>query len=268
MSRILWWAGPALLMTALVAQQDPPTSPPPAPSGTATAAERFAALQADVKKLNADYQAKVKEARAKAEAAKASGEKVLPAMPMRPDFAPLVEQADAAAKDFAGTDDAVQFLVFVVQNAGMKRDQAAAAMATLVDKHVDHAAVAKLAPMLPYLSQMVGEENAPPLLDKLGKSANADVRGWVAFARHGKAIENEDLGGTAYKTAKMELQKAAELASDKRLQQQIGDAIEIREKFAVGNVAPDIEGTDLDGVAFKLSDYKGKVVFLDFWGNW
>ena len=24
----------------------------------------------------------------------------------------------------------------------------------------------------------------------------------------------------------------------------------------------------LDGVAFKLSDYKGKVVFLDFWGDW
>ena len=36
----------------------------------------------------------------------------------------------------------------------------------------------------------------------------------------------------------------------------------------VGMVAPDIEGEDLDGVAFKLSDYRGKVVVLDFWGNW
>ena len=25
---------------------------------------------------------------------------------------------------------------------------------------------------------------------------------------------------------------------------------------------------DLDGVEFKLSDYRGKVVFLDFWGDW
>lgn len=36
----------------------------------------------------------------------------------------------------------------------------------------------------------------------------------------------------------------------------------------VGKTAPDIEGEDLDGVKFKLSDYKGKVVVLDFWGDW
>jgi hypothetical protein len=37
---------------------------------------------------------------------------------------------------------------------------------------------------------------------------------------------------------------------------------------AVGQVAPEIEGVDLGGVPFKLSDYRGKVVVLDFWGNW
>jgi hypothetical protein len=36
----------------------------------------------------------------------------------------------------------------------------------------------------------------------------------------------------------------------------------------VGKTAPDIEGEDLDGTKFKLSDYKGKVVVLDFWGDW
>jgi cytochrome oxidase Cu insertion factor (SCO1/SenC/PrrC family) len=36
----------------------------------------------------------------------------------------------------------------------------------------------------------------------------------------------------------------------------------------VGQMAREIEGTDLDGVRFKLSDYRGKVVVLDFWGNW
>jgi peroxiredoxin len=38
--------------------------------------------------------------------------------------------------------------------------------------------------------------------------------------------------------------------------------------LAVGKPAPQIEGVDLDSVAFKLSDYQGKVVLLDFWGNW
>ena len=36
----------------------------------------------------------------------------------------------------------------------------------------------------------------------------------------------------------------------------------------VGTPANEIDGKDLDGVAFKLSDYKGKVVLLDFWGYW
>ncbi len=40
------------------------------------------------------------------------------------------------------------------------------------------------------------------------------------------------------------------------------------ENLAVGKVAPDIEGEDMDGVSFKLSDYRGKVVMLDFWGDW
>jgi hypothetical protein len=36
----------------------------------------------------------------------------------------------------------------------------------------------------------------------------------------------------------------------------------------IGKPAPEIEWEDIDGKPFKLSDYKGKVVLLDFWGNW
>jgi hypothetical protein len=35
--------------------------------------------------------------------------------------------------------------------------------------------------------------------------------------------------------------------------------------LCVGKEAPDIEGEDQDGKRFKLSDYRGKVVLLDFW---
>jgi hypothetical protein len=38
--------------------------------------------------------------------------------------------------------------------------------------------------------------------------------------------------------------------------------------LSVGKVAPDIEGVDQDGVRFKLSDYRGKVVLLDFWSEY
>jgi len=38
--------------------------------------------------------------------------------------------------------------------------------------------------------------------------------------------------------------------------------------LAVGKPAPDITGPDLDGKEFKLSDYRGKVILLDFWAHW
>lgn len=41
-----------------------------------------------------------------------------------------------------------------------------------------------------------------------------------------------------------------------------------KEDLAVGQVAPEIVGTDQDGKPLKLSDFRGKVVLLDFWGDW
>ena len=46
-----------------------------------------------------------------------------------------------------------------------------------------------------------------------------------------------------------------------------GELFEVQ-NLQIGMLAPDIEGEDLDGVPFKLSEYNGKVVVLDFWGNW
>lgn len=37
-------------------------------------------------------------------------------------------------------------------------------------------------------------------------------------------------------------------------------------ELRVGQVAPDFEIADQDGVRFQLSDYRGRVVLLDFWG--
>jgi hypothetical protein len=37
--------------------------------------------------------------------------------------------------------------------------------------------------------------------------------------------------------------------------------------LAVGKPAPEVEGVDQDGKKFRLSDYKGKVVLLDFWSQ-
>ncbi len=38
--------------------------------------------------------------------------------------------------------------------------------------------------------------------------------------------------------------------------------------LAVGETAPEIVGVNHKGEPMRLSDYRGKVVMLDFWGNW
>ena len=41
-----------------------------------------------------------------------------------------------------------------------------------------------------------------------------------------------------------------------------------RRNLVVGQAVPEVEGTDHEGKAFKLSDFRGKVVVLTFSGNW
>lgn len=265
MTTRLSWVGPVLLATTLFAQQGPPD---PKPSGAAAspAAERLAALEAEAKQLMDDYSTKARAAAAKAKEAREAGQPV-PALPMRPDLAPLTKKALAAAAEFAGTDDAAPLLMFVVQNGGPKNPDVVTALDTLTDKHLDHPALVQFGPMIVHLARLVPEADAARLRDRLAKSANADVRGWTLFAMHQQTIEKGDRDGDAYRTARLELTKAADGASP-QLARSIREAIDLREKFGAGNVAPDIVGTDLDGVEFKLSDYRGKVVFLDFWGDW
>jgi hypothetical protein len=61
---------------------------------------------------------------------------------------------------------------------------------------------------------------------------------------------------------------AKKYASNAMIANQLKDGAYLLEKLSIGKLAPEIEGEDLDGKKFKLSDYRGKVVVLDFWGNW
>ncbi|MBM3977987.1 MAG: redoxin domain-containing protein [Planctomycetes bacterium] len=40
------------------------------------------------------------------------------------------------------------------------------------------------------------------------------------------------------------------------------------ENLSIGKVAPDFETVDENGKPWKLSDYRGKVTIIDFWGYW
>ncbi len=84
-------------------------------------------------------------------------------------------------------------------------------------------------------------------------------------AYQAKAKDADDL----YQKARTYFADAAKKHADNRvLANRFQDALYLLEKLAIGKVAPEIAGEDLDGRKFKLSDYRGKVVVLDFWGNW
>ena len=55
---------------------------------------------------------------------------------------------------------------------------------------------------------------------------------------------------------------------DSELHKKAQDELFVLENLTVGAKAMNIVGTDLEGEEFKLSDYRGKIVFLDFWGDW
>jgi hypothetical protein len=87
-----------------------------------------------------------------------------------------------------------------------------------------------------------------------------------------KQLQRQDRD-KAIKEVEAVLEQAAEKYGDVMLPG--GDTVAARAKIelfeirnlSVGKEAPDIEGEDQDGKRFKLSDYRGKVVLLDFWSR-
>jgi peroxiredoxin len=109
-----------------------------------------------------------------------------------------------------------------------------------------------------------------------GHEARGLAAYWLAY-RLGESVNDELSGPRAEHAAKeaesllrLVTEKYADVSTEKR--EPLGKRAEIAlnelHRLAVGHVAPDIEGEDGDGKHFRLSDYRGKIVVLDFWGHW
>jgi hypothetical protein len=93
--------------------------------------------------------------------------------------------------------------------------------------------------------------------------------GVVYRARYVAVLLKQDRG-KAVKEVEAVFEQAAEKYGDVKLDNEtIADRAKVElfeiRHLSVGKEAQEIEGEDQDGKRFKLSDYRGKVVLLDFW---
>ena len=159
--------------------------------------------------------------------------------PLLPDRSPFHDRFLAAAKRCEGPDDALPFLGWVLQNAPRNRDahgMAAAAIEAMARK----AAEAGL------------DEGA---LFKRSREA----------VRHLKYNRVSDL---VFAKTLLDAKSLAVGAESDSIREASARSVWKLENLQVGMVAPDIVAKDLDGEELKLSDYAGKVVVIDFWGDW
>jgi hypothetical protein len=92
--------------------------------------------------------------------------------------------------------------------------------------------------------------------------------GFVEYFKKVKDIPDEEIEGMLIKARDDFAEVKFRGSTIGKLAAKQLKVIEVQKNLAVGKTAPEIEGPDIDGVAFKLSDYRGKVVMLDFWGHW
>ncbi|MEM8883062.1 MAG: hypothetical protein AAGD14_03245 [Planctomycetota bacterium] len=114
------------------------------------------------------------------------------------------------------------------------------------------------------------EKNGDALMQQIiARSPHRDVQGFAmllrgqTMLRRGNPQAERVLAAAKEKYGDVSIYRGRFTVGEKA----DGDLYEARH-LAVGKKAPDIEGEDVDGVAFKLSDYRGKVILLDFWGDW
>ena len=181
-------------------------------------------------------------------------------------IAEFLPKFEAGASQNEGKPAALPYLVWIVRHDRVGKP-VQSALATLANDHAGDPEIGELLDMLPAVATYLKEGPCDSLLDEvLANNGHPDVQARALIAR--AVIATTHVGGDYVDEAKADLENAKKLTKDPALLAAI-DRIRLVERgLANGDVAPEVVGFDFDGVPFRLSDYRGKVVVLDFWGDW
>lgn len=136
----------------------------------------------------------------------------------------------------------------------------------LLRDHIENEKLGQVAEALAYSN---AREPAKTLESIVEKNPHREVKGMATYSL-GLVKRRQDKDAEAEKLFEQIIEKFGDVQGGFRgtlADAARGQLFEIR-NLAIGKVAPDIEGEDVEGKSFKLSDYRGKVVVIDFWGDW
>jgi len=169
---------------------------------------------------------------------------------------------------------AVEALTWVAMNA--YGPQTEKAMQTLIANHVGDPKIGSLCVRMAYDNTSQSEKF---LREVLARNPGHEAKGQACLAL-GQRLKNQaEMAGAKGKSEAMSKEAEAllervtkEFADIKLPRGTTGDIArnmlnEIR-NLGIGKTAPEVRGEDIDGKTLKLTDFRGKVVVLDFWGDW
>ncbi len=192
-----------------------------------------------------------------------NGTRALTSKVERPDVAGFVTRFQAGAKQHASTPTAADFLYWVVMNGRRQRVAVEEAVDTLVDHHLASKKMWLLAGNYVYFQRHLGVERTLEALDAIiDGSPHKEAVAEALYSRW-QVLRRQDP-----EEAEKVLSKLKRTAPDSIPALRLNGQDFVRERLQIGMVAPDIVGEDIDAIPFKLSDYRGKVVVIDFWGDW
>jgi hypothetical protein len=186
---------------------------------------------------------------------------------------PVIAEFRALAFEHAGSEVAAEAWLWIVRVGRADRvDDAREAAEILVLDHLDS----------PTLVQLIDEVTHSPRLDSVFVfetlntiRAESSLREVQAAAQFALAFAHLEQGETDEQRAAGRKRARELLVALQADFADVGDYAARAERalfevdhLQIGMAAPDFEATDSDGVPFKLSDYRGKVVVVDFWGFW
>jgi hypothetical protein len=163
-------------------------------------------------------------------------------------------------------------LLTVVANQASQSPAGQRAGELVVAKFIDHERMDAFCRSLTYNTDPGAEEKLKTVFDKNPHPKVKATALLVLGNRQQLRRREWDLPETKYadvlSQAQQYFQRIVDDFADTPAAAQAKKELKDAEVRGIGKVTPEIAGEDIDGKEFKLSDYRGKVVLLDFWGHW